>query len=858
MKARALAEPLWRGYDALVLGRPRLTLALLVLALGIASLRFGELYIDTSSESLSLENDQAVRFFQEVQSRYPSSGDQLYVSYRPHTGDLLVSASLDDLAALAAELRSLPGVESVLSLLDVPLLFSPQRSVGDLATGRLYKLRDAATDQRLARIELLESPLYGGLLSNRQLSIAMVLVTLQDDAQLAALDTERRQLRQAPAGGTARARQLDNDHRQHQREADQRRARQVAAVRATLERHRTTGEIFLGGVPMITADMVSFVKSDLRVFGGAIAVLILALLGLIFRHPFWVLLPAMSCAATVLSAVGLFAWIGWSMSVVSANFIALLLILTLSLSMHLLVRYRELLVRLPDLPRTERVRQLVRFMSRPCLCMALTTMASFCSLAFSNVRPVIDFGWMMATGTALAFLWAFLLLPALLVLWPAPPTPASAADPGATGTRHFATAVERHGRLIAVVCLLSLAFGLSGLPRINVESRFIDYFKSHTEIHRGMALIDRELGGTVPLEIVLQLPKAPPSARRAPQPAHDADDFAGFGDGDPAHDADNFADFGDDDDGGAASGGTEDSATSWFSGVGLARLERVHDMLDAYPETGKVLSLATTFKLGRQVLGHTPSALEIPVLRNALPGDISELLVRPYLSADEQETRIVTRVLEARRGELQRDEFLRRVAFDLRDKHGLGAEQAQLSGLLVLYNNLLQSLYQSQLLTLGTVLATILAMFLVLFRSLTLSLLALAPNLLATILVLGGMGWFGLPLDLMNVTMAAIVLGIGVDNTIHYIWRFRVEFPRDHDYGAAIQRSHGSIGRAMYYTSVTVIIGFSILGLSNFLPSVWFGMLTALAILIALLGALLLLPLLLRSLRPLGADASQQ
>ncbi len=838
---RTLTRSLLQGYDALTLRRPRWTLVLLALALVLSVLRFGELYIDTSSDSLALENDEAVHFFQALQSRYPSGGDELYVSYRPLAGGLLEQQNLDGLAALATELRALPGIASVLNLLDVPLLFSPPRSVGDLLSGRLKTLRDADTDLALASDELRDSPLYSELLSDRQLSVAMMLVQLVPDTTLEALSTEHSQLADATGAGKQRTQAaLNRERRQLQRAADQRRSQQVSDVRATLERHRNRAEIFLGGVPMITADMVSFVESDLRVFGTVIALLILILLGLIFRHPFWVLLPLLNCTATVLSAVGLFAWIGWPLSVVSANFIALLLILTLSLTMHLLVRYRELLVRAPDIHRIERVRQLVRFMSRPCLCMTLTTVASFCSLAFSNVRPVIDFGWMMASGSALAFLWSFSLLPALLVLFSAPQPPASAADPGTANTRHFAMAVERHGKAIAVLTLAGLAFGLSGLPRISVENRFIDYFKPHTEIHRGMALIDSQLGGTIPLELLLQLPEAPAIVRDAESDGEALDDFDDFGDFDT----------------GAESGGASEDE-GWFSSVGLARLERVHDMLNAYPETGKVLSLATIFKLSRKVLGHTPSALELELVRRELPEELRDLLLRPYLSADGREARIVIRVREARR-ELRRDAFLQQVAGDMQEQQGFKPGQVHLSGLLVLYNKLLQSLYQSQLKTLGAVLAAILVMFLVLFRSLSLSLLGLAPNLVATLVVLGGMGWFGLPLDLMNVTMAAIVLGIGVDNTIHYIWRFRVEFAHDHDYSAAIRRSHGSIGRAMYYTSTTIIIGFAVLGLSNFLPSVWFGVLTALAMLLALLGALLLLPLLLRTLRPLGADAGSR
>jgi hypothetical protein len=172
--------------------------------------------------------------------------------------------------------------------------------------------------------------------------------------------------------------------------------------------------------------------------------------------------------------------------------------------------------------------------------------------------------------------------------------------------------------------------------------------------------------------------------------------------------------------------------------------------------------------------------------------------------------------------------------------------------MLVLYNNLLQSLFGSQIVTLGAVFVAITLMFTLLFRSLSLALIAIAPNMLAAAMVLGFMGWVGIPLDMMTITIAAITVGIGVDHSIHYIHRFRREFAEDHDYRATLYRCHGSIGRAMFYTSVIIIAGFAILALSNFTPTIYFGLLTGLAMLSALLGALLLLPKLLILLKPLG------
>ena len=272
------------------------------------------------------------------------------------------------------------------------------------------------------------------------------------------------------------------------------------------------------------------------------------------------------------------------------------------------------------------------------------------------------------------------------------------------------------------------------------------------------------------------------------------------------------------------------------------------------PETGKVLSLATFYELMQMIMGNVDD-LQLALAQRSLPTSISSILLDPYLSAEVDQARISLRVKETSRS-LERDAFLKEVRRHLIDELGFEEEQVRLTGLLVLYNNMLQSLFTSQILTLAAVFVAILAMFMVLFRSFSLAMIALTPNLLAAGAVLGGMGLAGIPLDMMTITIAAITVGIGVDDTIHYVHRFRDEFPRDRNYLQTMYRCHGSIGKAMYYTSVIIVFGFSILALSNFTPSIYFGLLTGLAMIAALMGAMLLLPKLILMIQPLGPEGN--
>jgi predicted RND superfamily exporter protein len=576
----------------------------------------------------------------------------------------------------------------------------------------------------------------------------------------------------------------------------------------------------------------------------------------------WVALPLASSALVTLIMIGLLGAVGWPVTVISSNFVSLLIILTISLNIHLIVRYRELRHEDRDAPVRDLVESTVRDKFWPCFYTAVTTMVAFGSLVSSGIVPVVDFGWMMTIGVAVALAVAFTLFPAVLMLLPA------GAPSGTLGRSIDAT--EALGRMTArgpvATVLVSVAVaGVAafGISRLSVENSFISYFDEDTEIHQGMRFVDEHLGGTTPLDVLIDFPavEAPPaSSGDGDDPFADpfADDFSGGGgEGGGGSDApvDEFADpFADPggSEGTADGGDAGDLDVYWFTPDKIALIERVHDWLDDQPETGKVISLATLHEIAMQFNDGVPlSAPELIAVVRAVPAQFREQLLSPYVDTETSQARLSVRMLESN-PDLDRDAFLERVRTHVAGDIGVGEERVHLTGMMVLFNNMLQSLFSSQTTTILWVAAGILATFVVLFRSLALGVLALVPNMLAAGLVLGIMGLGGIPLDMMTITIAAIVIGIGVDDTIHYVHRFRQELARAPDYVSALHASHGSIGHAMYYTSLTVIAGFSILVLSNFIPTIYFGALTALSMLLALLANLTLLPALIVLFRPLG------
>ncbi|MGD2031162.1 MAG: MMPL family transporter [Gammaproteobacteria bacterium] len=811
-------------YAKLVLDNPRavlVTVAFVVIFFAAFAPRFR---LDASADSLVLENDQDLRYYRGIRARY-GSDDYLIVTYTPD-GDMFAEHALDDLRELRDGLASIDGVASVTSILDVPLIRSPPRPLTEMDAEPMT-LDSPGVDTAAARRELVESPLYSNRLISTDGGTTGIRVDFEQDETYQRLLEEREALRELTLTRDldpeeqARLDAVSDEFAQYSAAMLDRQERQIADVREILAEHTDRAELHLGGVPMIVADSISFIRRDMIVFGSAVMALLVIILGAAFRKLRWVFLPVTTCVATGLTVVGLLGLLDWRVTIVSSNFMSLLLILTLSLTLHLIVRYRELHSLHKDAGSRELVESTVASKFVPCLYTALTTMIAFGSLVVSDIRPVIDFGWMMVIGLIIAFLMAFTLFPAGMLMLPTE-KPISRRDFTARITSSCAGLVRNHPRgVILVFSILALA-GIAGMTRLTVENRFIDYYRESTEIFRGMERIDQELGGTTPLDVVVDAPSGEPEEATEPEEFELPEEFR------------------------------EDSAESgitgrsfWLNSRRIPEVYRIHDYLDGLTETGKVVSVATAMR----ILGQVDSDILrddflLSVVYRRLSPEVKEALFDPYMSEDGDQLRFAVRVFESD-PDLHRTELIDTIRNDLVENFDLARDQVNLTGMLVLYNNMLLSLYRSQILTLSAVFFAIMLMFMVLFRSLKIAVLATISNALAAVYVLGLMGWLGIPLDLMTITIAAITVGIGVDDTIHYVHRFREEIASDNDFPAAVARSHGSIGRAMYYTTVTIVLGFSVLTLSNFVPTIYFGVLTGIAMVAALAADLTLLPVLL-------------
>lgn len=835
-------------YIDLVLGRPFLVLGAVVALVAGLGWYSQDFRMDASADSLVVEGDADLEYSREINARY-GTGDFVFVTYRPNA-PLFTESSLAALRALRADLLALPGVASVDSIFDVPLFKVANVSLSEVADN-IITLDSPGIDLDAARDDLASSEAYRNVLLSEDGLTTALIVNFAHNTELQDLLAQRTALRnQARAGelSVSESAELDETEARYTRVAiaDASQLHEdITTIRAILDRYRGDATIYLGGVPMIADDLVTFVRNDLVTFGSAILVFIIAALAYLFRKARYVFIPLVCGAIIAISVVGLLGLVEWPVTVISSNFISLLLIITISLTVHLIVRYRELEAEQPQLSHHARIRRTLENMSKPCAYTSLTTIVAFGSLVVSDIPPIIDFGWMMVMGICCAFVLTFLVFPAILGLLP--------DNPSVTGSKSIditpalARFTERHGRLIMGTALLLFVFSAVGISRLKVENSFIDYFDENTEIYQGMLAIDQNMGGTTPLDVIIDLRKPNPFDN-----ADSQDDDAFFAD-DLEDDFD--AGFDEFDEFDAAQEGDEDAY--WFTSDKMAEIVAIHDYLDSLPETGKVLSLATLLGIAYELNGGEPlNSIELAVLYNRIPDDYKESLLRPYVSVAEDQVRFSIRILETSE-ELVRSELLATIRTDLSGQFGFSEDQVHLTGMLVLYNNMLQSLFESQILTLGLVLLVIMGMFLVLFRSWKLAVIGIIPNILAAIAVLGLMGWLGIPLDMMTITIAAISVGIGVDNTIHYIHRYKSRFPEFDDYTRTMVYCHGSIGKAMYYTGFTIVAGFSLLVLSNFIPTIYFGLLTSLAMCLALAGALTLLPQLLIVFRPLGKTGGQ-
>ncbi|MDG2140198.1 MAG: MMPL family transporter [Gammaproteobacteria bacterium] len=812
-------------YNEFVFGKPGFVILNLLLIGVFFAWHAQDFRLDASADSLLLDNDPDLELSREISARY-GTGDSVIVAYTPN-GELFDRTTLERLAGLREDLLAIDRIGAVDSILNVPIFGdTPLTGISE----DYLTILDEAQNLELAQKEIMTNPIFQNALLSPDGETAGLLVGFEIDeisTQLLSRRTElqRQQISSVlPPEEMLELERIEKEYAEYSVIFADRQHEIISSIREVLDNYRGDAEIYLGGAPMIADDLVTFVQADLRTFSIAVVLLIIFALGMIFRKLRWVAIPLACCAVAGIVMVGMLGLMDWRVTVVSSNFISLLLIITISLTVHLIVRYRELRATRHFSNHDKLLRHAVKSMFRPCLYTALTTAVAFGSLIVSGILPIITFGWMMMMGVGTALVVVFLLFPSIMAsLKVDNANLSSGLRLDLTGA--LARFTDKFKGNVLILYILIIVLSVLGLTQLRVENSFIDYFREGTEIYQGMSLLDDKLGGTLSFDVIVDLPQEEDDF---------LDDFGqGFDDG-----------FGD----------TANNDAYWFTAPKMAQVEAIHNYLDDDPQTGKVLSFGSVIQLAKILNDGEPiDGLLWALLYSRIPETLKDTVLTPFVSVDDKQLRYNVRVIESAEN-LNRNELLLRIEQGIETEFGFLDEEVQLSGILVMYNNVLQSLFQSQILTIGVVMFAIMLMFLVLFKSLSIAFICIIPNAIAAAVVLGIMGWLDIPLDIMTITIAAISVGIGVDNTIHYMERFRREYVRFGNYRETMFFCHNSIGRAMYFTSMTIVAGFSILSLSNFIPTIVFGLLTSFAMLVALVGSLTLLPQLLITFKPLGAE----
>ncbi len=784
----------------LMLNWPKLILTgflILVALLGWQSRNFE---IDASPDTLLTQGNELYIQTQDVNQRYAPQ-EFLLLTYEPTAHPLYSEQTFDNVRALTDAVQAMERVESVRNMLNVPL-FANVDTVRDVS-GDLEDMTINAGEFTIEQIqqEFADHPVYEDLLVNSEQTATALQILFRSDERLQEINGRINDLNSASVERTL----SDEEEQERQSLVDEReplekaleetRIEEIDQLRAIAAEYADEANIRLGGVHVIAYQLVEIISNDLTVFGAAIALMICLVLLILFRSVRWILIPVVCCICSVLPTIGLFALLGMKATVISANFIALQLILTLAIVIHLIVQYRQFAEGDNSLTQRELVRATLQEKMGPCFFAGITTSVGFAALIFSGIQPVISFGWMMITAMAVSIVVSLILFPVLIELLPREKVRKDLSP--LTGlVKLFQAMVLRFRAVVIVLCLLILGVGVSGAMQLSVENSFINYFKPSTQIYQELAYIDQEFGGTTPLDVIYQLPEQP------------------------------------------------DNADIVMTAGSVLSMQQIQNRLERYEATGRILSPVNLTDLAREVNNDRPlTEYELTALYWMMDESFRDDLIGSFFNEDDNEVRFNIWVEDLTEG-LNRADLLQNVKNDMSEL-GIDESEYQLTSLFMLYQDIMQKLADSQVTTLAIVYIALTLAFLLIFKSLGVALVAIAPNIMSTAAIFGVMGWVGLPLDLMTITIAAIVMGIAVDDTIHYVHRYLAELKKEGDAAEAVKRSHATVGMAMLYTSLLIGAGFSMLAFSDFVPSVVFGLLTALAMLLALLADLCLLPLLL-------------
>jgi len=789
-------------YQNIILKNPKSIFIILLITLISFGYHSKDFRLDASSETLLIEGDPDLKYLQEISERYGSK-EFLILTYTPNEG-MVSDVSINNLLSLKYKIQSLDWVHNVVTLLDIPLLNSSDAPLQERLES-FKTLKDEGIDKNRGFNEIVNSPVFRNFVISEDGKTSGIIVYIKKNEQLKNVQEKTKE-----------------EIEKYKDQLKKQNHKNILEIRDVIKSYEDIGKIHLGGIPMIADDMMSFIKSDIIVFGLGVLIFIIATLWFVFKRIIWIIVPISSCFFSVIIMMGILGLLGWKVTVISSNFIALMLILTMAMNIHMSTRFLQIRENYPQMSILELITLTTEKMFWPILYTVLTTIIAFLSLVFSEIKPIIDFGWMMTLGLITSFIITFTLLPSLINFVPTENISIK-ENKDSIITSFFSKVSQNNHKIIFMITGILIILSLIGISRLEVENSFINYFNKKTEIYKGMKLIDEKLGGTTPLEVILKFPKK--------EKAKTEED-------------DEFEDWGDENE--------NDIEKYWFTKDKIDKISSVHNYLDSLPQVGKVLSFSSIIDVATLLNNNKPlGTLEMGVLYTKIPETIKTEIIDPYISIKNNEARINLRIIDSQEN-LRRNDLIKKINYDLKNQLGLKKDEFKLAGVLILFNNLLQSLFKSQILTLGLVMIGIFLMFVILFKNIKLSLIGVIPNFIAAFFILGIIGLLGIPLDMMTITIAAITIGIAVDNSIHYIYRFKEEFTISNDYNKTINLCHSTVGKAILNTSITIVFGFSILVLSKFIPTIYFGIFTGIAMLLAMVSVLTLLPSLILLLKPFG------
>lgn len=780
---------------------PKITLFCLFLSTIFCAFYSQKLQIDASTESLMLKNDKGLEIWRKNAQTYKTK-NFLIVAFTPKSKDIFDKDSILLIQKLQKEFQNLDFVSDVINITNVPLFENTKFSVDN---PNFPTILSENIDLEKAKKEFKNSPLYSQNLVSKDLSTTGIVINLKPDLTYNKLLSKRNSLISTNSNELKIAEKELKIYRDSIRDKEH---LQIKQIREILAKYNSQNELFLGGLNMISDDIVNFVKSDLATYGVATLMLLMLCLWIFFRQIRFVILPALICFVSVIFATGIFGFFEFEITIVSSNFIALQLIITMSVVIHLIVGYREKVNLRKSWSQKQIVFATLKDRINPCYYAIFTTVIGFLSLATCDILPIVMLGIMMSVAISFSLIVAFIVFASSMSLLKIL-QPKRNFENSFKFTQICANLAINHTNKIYIITAVLIVFGLFGMTKLKIENSFIGYFKESTEIYKGMAIIDQNLGGTIPFDVVIKF-------KESKQNTEILDDFE--------------AEFVEE----------ENSQKYWFNSQKIRIANKVGEFLKSQNFVGNVAGIDNFLKIGKILNdGKDLDDFTISVLFNNIPKDYQDIIINPYINIENNEIHFTARVKDSDKN-LRRNQFLIDLDKNLNKLLQKDGVSVEVSGIMSLYNNVLQSLVSSQISSFSLVILALFLTFIYTFRSLKYAIIAIATNIAPLIIVFGIMGFLEIPLDIMSVTIASISIGIGVDNIIHYIYRYKIEL-RTKDKKAAIIASHGSIGYAMYFTSFAIFMGFGVMILSNFWPTIYFGVLTDLVMFLMLLATLILL-----------------